>query len=55
MGYRWTKTTATMASRKGLAVRRRKMGGDPKAYRKGYQAGWAACERFYRQTRGKAA
>jgi len=51
MGHHWTKQEARQASEKGLVTRRKKMSGHPEAYRRGYQTGWAACERFYRRMR----
>jgi hypothetical protein len=48
MGHQWTRAAARAASAKGVAARRAKTGPRTPDWRKGYEAGWKACERFYR-------
>ena len=49
--YQWTRETARLASRKGLLARLKVAPERQPEYRKGYQAGWVSCERFYRRMR----
>ena len=52
MSHRWTHETARLASKKGLLARLKVAPERQPEYRKGYQAGWRACDMAYRRMLG---